>query len=88
MKPPGQRVVSVFARCQQCQVPVYYSLKDDDVYNVFLVRFHIRGGDGYSFEPLAHSKFGQYAKLLLQLHVSDSSFDRGADCKLTTMPCN
>lgn len=59
-KPSGQRVIKVDVRCLKCNVPSYSPLKDDDIYTVLVVQFHVRGGDGFSFEPLQHMKFGRY----------------------------
>lgn len=47
-KKPGNRVVTLEARCLNCTMPEYFPLDDDAIYNILTVDFTIKGGDGYS----------------------------------------
>ncbi|XP_060557565.1 snake venom 5'-nucleotidase-like [Ruditapes philippinarum] len=55
--PVGRRVISVEARCLECEVPSYSPLQDNADYRLFLSTFLIGGGDGYNFQPLHRERF-------------------------------
>ncbi|XP_053397798.1 5'-nucleotidase-like [Mercenaria mercenaria] len=56
-KPVGQRVVSVEARCLQCDIPKFHPLKDSDDYKIFTSTFLVNGGEWYKFEPSGRQRF-------------------------------
>ena len=58
-KRPGHRVSRVLVRCLKCDVPSYSPLDNMESYNVFVGKYLIQGGDGYSFSPLEHHRFGK-----------------------------
>ncbi|XP_045197395.2 snake venom 5'-nucleotidase-like [Mercenaria mercenaria] len=55
--PVGKRVVSVEARCLECEVPSYSPLQDEANYKIFLSTFLLGGGDGYNFKPSQRERF-------------------------------
>ncbi|XP_053397598.1 snake venom 5'-nucleotidase-like [Mercenaria mercenaria] len=55
--PTGSRVVSVEARCLECEVPSYSPLQDEANYRIFLSTFLLGGGDGYNFQPSLRERF-------------------------------
>lgn len=61
--PVGQRVVSVHARCLECDVPSYFPLDDDKEYKIFISTFLLAGGDGYTFSPIEHQKISKLLKI-------------------------
>ena len=44
---PGQRVTSLTIRCLECEVPTYLPVEEEEIYNVLIGTFLIKGGDGY-----------------------------------------
>ncbi|GJQ78059.1 hypothetical protein Trydic_g2402 [Trypoxylus dichotomus] len=46
-RPFYQRLVSARIRCQECEIPEYFPLADDEVYNIIMTRFLADGGHGY-----------------------------------------
>lgn len=46
-KPSGSRVVSLELRCLNCTVPKYEPVNDQAIYNVLMMDFTIKGGDGF-----------------------------------------
>lgn len=55
--PVGKRVVSVEARCLECDIPKYSLLRDDEDYKIFISTFILNGGDGYSFKHSERQRF-------------------------------
>ena len=53
-------VYDVEIRCLECESPSYFPLKDNEEYNLFVSDFLIRGGDGFSFEPIKRERFSKY----------------------------
>ncbi|KAL4232880.1 5'-nucleotidase [Mactra antiquata] len=47
-RPSGKRVVSLELRCLHCPSPKYIPLDVNDVYNVLMMDFTIKGGDDYT----------------------------------------
>lgn len=45
----GKRVVSVEARCVECEIPEYLPLDLNKMYNILVPEFLLNGGDGYEF---------------------------------------
>ena len=68
--PVGQRLISVHARCLECDIPSYSPLIDSDHYLLYVSSFLISGGDGYSFEPLEHQKISKCRLVVMYIcHV-------------------
>ncbi|XP_045195357.2 snake venom 5'-nucleotidase-like [Mercenaria mercenaria] len=47
-KPSGSRVVSLEVRCLKCIVPKYEPVDDEEIYNILMMDFTIKGGDGFT----------------------------------------
>lgn len=47
-RPSGSRVVSLELRCLNCSVPKYEPVDDGATYNILMMDFTIKGGDGFS----------------------------------------
>ncbi|XP_076062018.1 snake venom 5'-nucleotidase-like [Oratosquilla oratoria] len=68
-KPNGHRVVHLQARCLACRVPTMYDVVDDQVYEVALPSYMIRGGDGYSMIKDEMIKYHSTAFLDTDIYV-------------------
>ena len=48
---PWNRVVDVWVRCTECDVPEYIPLDDEKVYRIVVNSYMADGGDGYYVLP-------------------------------------
>ena len=57
---PGNRVLSVDARCLECDYPSYSPLQDDQEYKIFIVPFLAQGGGGFTWKPIQQEDFSKF----------------------------
>ena len=64
--------MSLEARCLNCTVPIYEPVQDDLVYNVLLMDFTIKGGDGFSMIRDGNLDHVQTSKYIIQFCLTNS----------------
>ena len=69
---PGGRVVSLNIRCLRCLVPTYSPVEKEEVYNLLINDWLIKGGDGYDViknNVIEHIELSKYMYLPYKLNL-------------------